>query len=143
MYKLLTGLIISTCNIIILKFYFQDQVISKSLETYNKKYNTNIESLKPLQTDSLKKLINGSDVLAILPTGYGKSLLYEITPITYSQMEYRDIFVLILVPLNIILTQQTNKLGKEAGVLKSPVPRDVYDKLVKGEVTHLFLIQKT
>ena len=34
--------------------------------------------LKPKQVICLEKLFFGSDVLAVLPTGYGKSLIYHI-----------------------------------------------------------------
>ena len=37
--------------------------------------------LKPKQAICLEKLFFGSDVLAVLPTGYGKSLIYQILPL--------------------------------------------------------------
>ncbi len=37
--------------------------------------------LKPRQVICLEKLFFGSDVLAVLPTGYGKSLIYQILPL--------------------------------------------------------------
>ena len=37
-----------------------------------------IESLKPEQKEALEFLLSGRDVLAILPTGFGKSLIYQV-----------------------------------------------------------------
>ena len=39
-----------------------------------------IEQIKPLQHICLKYLINRRDVLACLPTGFGKSLIYQAWP---------------------------------------------------------------
>ena len=38
----------------------------------------NITSLKPEQTQAEEGLLAGKDVLAILPTGFGKSLIYRV-----------------------------------------------------------------
>ena len=37
-----------------------------------------IESLKPEQKEALEFLLSGRDVLAILPTGFGTSLIYQV-----------------------------------------------------------------
>ncbi|XP_057308086.1 probable ATP-dependent DNA helicase RecS [Hydractinia symbiolongicarpus] len=36
--------------------------------------------LKPKQIICFEQLINGNDTLAVLPTGYGKSILYQLLP---------------------------------------------------------------
>ena len=36
------------------------------------------DSFKPKQYEIINKIISGEDVCAILPTGYGKSLTYQI-----------------------------------------------------------------
>lgn len=36
--------------------------------------------LKDLQLESLKAVVNGKDLFAVLPTGYGKTVLYSILP---------------------------------------------------------------
>ena len=38
----------------------------------------NITSLKPEQTQAVEALLAGKDVLAILATGFGKSLVYQV-----------------------------------------------------------------
>ena len=37
-------------------------------------------ALKPLQTKCLVSMIKGDDVFGVLPTGYGKSLIYTVLP---------------------------------------------------------------
>ncbi|XP_066928671.1 probable ATP-dependent DNA helicase RecS [Clytia hemisphaerica] len=37
-------------------------------------------SVKPKQLESIKNIINGHDTLAILPTSYGKSMIYQLLP---------------------------------------------------------------
>jgi len=49
--------------------------------TINKKWSTfNFDfTIKPLQKVCLQKIIEGTDVYAVLPTGYCKTILYTIT----------------------------------------------------------------
>ena len=83
--------------------------------------------------------MQGSDVISILPTGYGKSLIYEILPTIFNQTgDERKIFVLVIVPLNVILAQQLGKLGKESDCLTLPVPKETLRRLPMGEITYLF-----
>ncbi len=37
--------------------------------------------LKPEQEECLVHILNGGDVVALLPTGFGKSLIYQALPI--------------------------------------------------------------
>eukprot|EP00058_Branchiostoma_floridae_P010328 XP_002595816.1 hypothetical protein BRAFLDRAFT_96790 [Branchiostoma floridae] len=39
-----------------------------------------ISELKHEQRDALKAFVVGEDVLALLPTGFGKSLIYQLVP---------------------------------------------------------------
>lgn len=53
-----------------------------------------------------------------MPTGYGKSLLFELIPVFWSLVFKKTVKVLILSPLNAIIEQQQEVLGKRAYVLK-------------------------
>ena len=46
----------------------------------------NVNSLKPEQRDAVEALLDGQDVLAVLPTGFGKSLIYQL----YVQAKHRS-----------------------------------------------------
>ncbi len=40
-----------------------------------------IVNWKPEQEECLVHILNGGDVVALLPTGFGKSLIYQLLPI--------------------------------------------------------------
>jgi len=79
------------------------------VEKYNSTYKQNITNLKPLQHKAVQSVLAGRDVLCCLPTGYGKSLVYELLPFLFE-----NCFVVIIEPLSIIIKQQEEKLGKSA-----------------------------
>lgn len=83
-------------------------------------------SLKPLQTKSLISALN-SDVLSILPTGYGKSLIFEILPRfvdickSFNHVnQVQDIplttasAIILITPLNSIIYEQIQRYGDQA-----------------------------
>lgn len=45
------------------------------------------ESLKPQQLTCLVKLLNSKNVFAVLPTGFGKSLVYGVFPLLKDEIE--------------------------------------------------------
>ena len=52
----------------------------------------------------------GRDVISMFPTGYGKSLTYELLPITCKEELSVDAFVFVTEPLNAIIEQQKKSL---------------------------------
>ena len=48
-----------------------------------------VKNLKKEQRECLEKVLSNEDVLAVLPTGYGKSLIYQLLPSVYEEM-YRQ-----------------------------------------------------
>lgn len=50
----------------------QDAIILQKLKLLK------ISSLKPEQKDAVTRLLNGKDVMAILPTGFGKSVIFQL-----------------------------------------------------------------
>ena len=65
------------------------------------------DELKPKQIKIIDKLINGKDVLGLLPTGYGKSLCYLIPPIISKKC------MIIVSPLISLMEDQKMKLEEE------------------------------
>lgn len=89
---------------------FQDfGTYSEALTEYNKCFKTDIKQLKNLQEQALSTLISGKDCVCSLPTGYGKSLIYELLPFIDS-----GCLVIVIAPLNAIIKQQVQKLGDMA-----------------------------
>lgn len=62
--------------------------------------------LKPLQYQSLKAA-TFSDSMIILPTGYGKSLIFELLPLLNNTQ------IIIVSPLNAIIEEQVSKFGAD------------------------------
>ena len=78
-----------------------DQAIHKSLYK-----NVN---LKPKQVACLEAIYNKKDTVAILPTGYGKSLIYQLLPPLLSK--FKKAVVLVISPLNSLIDDQVKKIN--------------------------------
>ena len=61
--------------------------------------------LKVEQRETLNSLLDGSDVLAVLPTGYGKSLIFQLL-VLVGKEERRPAAVLVICPLKSIIDHQ-------------------------------------
>ena len=68
--------------------------------------------LKPPHQKALDALLNGTDCICCLPTGFGKSLIYEILP--FVDPNSLVVVVVVVVPLNAIFAQPIQKLGSMA-----------------------------
>lgn len=110
------------------------------LNTYNNSFNCNIECLKSKQKEAIKLLVQDQrDVVCMLPTGYGKSLIYELLPIAYRNQTKLDAFVLVIEPLNIIIDQQLTKLGKNTSIcLKNKMNDSDIDRIASGSFSYIF-----
>ena len=85
-----------------------DYAIHKSLYT---KIN-----LKPKHVLCLQVMHNDRDTVAILPTGYGKSLLYQLLPPLLSKRigtksDVEKAVVLVISPLNSLIDEQIKKIN--------------------------------
>jgi superfamily II DNA helicase RecQ len=85
-----------------------DNAIHKSLYT-----NIN---LKPKQVVCLEAIYNNKDTVAILPTGYGKSLIYQLLPPLLSKRrstlsDVEKAVVLVISPLNSLIDDQIKKIN--------------------------------
>lgn len=91
------------------KFNCDVQVI---LGVFNSKYGTEIKELKQLQLETLSHFGNlSSDVICMLPTGYGKSLIYELLPVLLREKFNKSAYFIVIEPLNMIINLQLTKLG--------------------------------
>ena len=61
--------------------------------------------LKDKQVEGLQSVYSGKDTLVILPTGYGKSLIYQALPIILNGV------VLVVSPLTSIMLDQVSSLN--------------------------------
>ena len=98
-------------------------------------------NLKEEQEICIRSLIvDKVDVLAVLPTGYGKSIIYQILPKVISELRYNQIgerktvTVLVVSPLEQIRKQQVGRLNARG--IKSASLEDVHvcDDTILGVV---------
>ena len=67
--------------------------------------------LKREQKQAIVSLLNGEDVLAVLPTGFGKSMIFTVFGIAESEkLEGRPVSVLVICPLKSIISDQIVQL---------------------------------
>ena len=63
-----------------------------------------------------------NDTLAVLPTGYGKSLIYEII------QKINNSKIVLISPLNSIIEEQSTKLGNDAVVIDGKIIDEIEKK---------------
>lgn len=73
-------------------------------------------TLKPKQVLCLDHLRNGGNVIAILPTGYGKSLIFHLLPFILQEKTSCRNIVIVVSPLSSIINDQIKDL-KKCGIL--------------------------
>ena len=59
-----------------------------------------VKELKPKQHEAIVSYVTGNDTFVVLPTGYGKSLIYAILPVIFDKLRgnncYYDVFICIV-----------------------------------------------
>ena len=68
--------------------------------------------LKEKQTECLRNLYNLHDIIAVLPTGYGKSLIFQLLPYLNQRKcnRQKTMIVMMVVPFNSIMKDQVQTL---------------------------------
>ena len=71
-------------------------------------------TLKEAQYEALKAIVvDNKDSLVMLPTGYGKSLIYETLPFIFDYLDPSLAAVIIVIsPLNALMQEQVEKLSE-------------------------------
>ncbi|KAH3823326.1 hypothetical protein DPMN_125124 [Dreissena polymorpha] len=69
-------------------------------------------TLKPEQVQTLQDLWNGIDTVAILPTGFGKSIIYQLLPYLIQKKTgaAEPMIAIVVAPLNSIMEDQIQSL---------------------------------
>ena len=95
-----------------------DQAIKSSISKFGDK---GIKEITSLQRKVILGFLKGRDMLACLPTGYGKSLIYQLAARVAAELStvynYKDILstepvVLVVSPLNALIKDQLSSCEK-------------------------------
>lgn len=107
------------------------------------------EMIKPEQLAAVESLLKGDDVFLSVPTGFGKSLVYQLLPFcsdsllrscTSSQM-FDSAVVVVVAPLISLMHDQVSKLvakGVKAVCASGENSSDALADVAEGRATHVF-----
>ena len=96
-----------------------DHALDKVLSVILRKRFPGIKQISAIQKQALYAIFNGRDVFAILPTGYGKSLTFQLLPDLYrefpplpqlSERQVDNPIVLIICPLKSLVESHIREL---------------------------------
>ena len=62
--------------------------------------------LKPQQLEAMTEFVSGKDVFVVLPTGFGKSLIYASMPLAFDILNASSGSVVVVTPLTAIMKDQ-------------------------------------
>ena len=83
--------------------------IDTALSEIESKYDF---TFKEKQLTAIKSIIDNKDTFIVLPTGYGKSKIYVHFPEIYELVNNDQGTVLVISPLQSLMTDQVTKLDK-------------------------------
>jgi len=86
--------------------------------------------LRPEQKEAISSLVHGSDLLAVLPTGFGKSLIFQLFIRVTEILSSKAACVIVVCPLKSIVQDQlaeASSMGLTATSLASACLQDVED----------------
>ncbi len=97
-------------------------------------------SFRPLQEDIIQSVLNGHDTLALLPTGGGKSICFQVPALTL------DGLCLVISPLIALMKDQVEQLRKRGiaalAIYSSMHPKEIdiaLDNCIYGQIKFLYV----
>ncbi|KXJ06971.1 ATP-dependent DNA helicase Q-like SIM [Exaiptasia diaphana] len=103
-----------------------------------------IETLSDEQSAALFALVNREDVFAILPTGHGKSLIFQCLPDICEELSLRGrdyprkAVILVVCPLNSLVNTHIRELHSREITATSLVGDVDEEKVLRGEFSFVF-----
>ena len=98
------------------------------------------DSFRPLQLDAIKSIASGQDTLVLMPTGGGKSIIYQVPTLASTGV------CLVITPLIALMKDQVDRLRKHrilaeaihAGRSHREIDR-ILDNCIYGDVKFLYI----
>lgn len=98
------------------------------------------DSFRPLQLDAIKSIASGQDTLVLMPTGGGKSIIYQVPTLTSTGV------CIVITPLIALMKDQVDRLRKHrilaeaihAGRSHREIDR-ILDNCIYGDVKFLYI----
>ena len=98
--------------------------------------------LKECQYEAIKAVVvDQRDTLCILPTGYGKSLIYQLLPFVFDAClghENTGSSVIVISPLNALMVDQITKLREHMDVSVLKASREASDHGMQSEMASIY-----
>ena len=98
-----------------------------------------IEELKDKQKEAIMSFASGKDVFVALPTGYGKSLCYQVLPVLFDALRGHSTptsVIIVVTPLTSIVKDQVSHLEDKqlpAVHVTSAVGESTEDAILEGK----------
>lgn len=102
--------------------------LDELMEQYFKNIGTRFRDLKPKQRQYISEILDGKDVMVLMPTAGGKSICFQLPALYWS-----DCVTIVISPLRALIREQIkalNEKGKMAAVIGS---RSTIDLVYEGE----------
>ena len=98
------------------------------------------DSFRPLQLDAIKSIASGQDTLVLMPTGGGKSIIYQVPTLASTGV------CIVITPLIALMKDQVDRLRKHrilaeaihAGRSHREIDR-ILDNCIYGDVKFLYI----
>ena len=100
-----------------------------------------ISQLHQEQAEAINAFFEGNDVFVSLPTGYGKSFIFQAIPVMASLLYDKPFTMFIVSPLKALMEDQVNYLnglGLKAVALTEESDDSLIEKVVSGEYSHVY-----
>ena len=85
------------------------EALTRALSLLNIRRENSAVVLKPEQETAINNLLNGRDIMAILPTGFGKSMIYTVFALAKEEISSSKTCVIVIAPLKSIIDDQISE----------------------------------
>lgn len=112
------------------------EAVNGALEELSSKLGFSL-NLKEEQTSAVNGLLDGKDVLGVLPTGFGKSMIYQVFVLASKLQREQHTSVLVISPLNSIIEDQIDE-ANAMGISAVSLGKATIEDLRYGKFQLLF-----